>query len=176
METRVISEFQRTVELEELDDGEIQRTIEADGDERQALARRFDLVAIDALRASVRIRRVAGGPLVRVEGRLTADVVQRCVVTLSDVPQHIEEDFVETFGPAGYRAPDASGDADLPEAFDDRGVDLGELAAQLLFLSLDAYPRAAAAGTQQQGDAAEATGDWAHPFAGLSELLERRRK
>jgi uncharacterized metal-binding protein YceD (DUF177 family) len=176
MKAESVSEFRRPVGLDELEDGEIRRTIEAGEQEREALARRFDLVAVDALSASVRLRRITGGPLVRVDGRLAADVVQRCVVTLASLPVHIEEDFVETFGPGGYRAPDVAGDTDAPEVFDDSGIDLGELAAQLLSLSLDPYPRAPGADVLQEPRAGENAGDRRRPFAALGEMVQKRRK
>lgn len=175
MKAQVQPEFPRRVSLDELDAGEVRRTVEADENERAALAGRFDLIAIDALGADVRLRRISGGPLVRVAGRLTADVVQRCVVTLAPVPVHIEEDFVETFGPPGYRLPEEETDADLPEVFDDDGIDLGELAAQLLLLSLNPYPRAAGAEAMQQAGP-EGGGDRVRPFAGLGEMMQKRRK
>lgn len=176
MERAAVSEFQRRIRLDELEHGEIRRDIEADADERMALVRRFDLVAIDALRASVCLRRVSGGPLVRVEGRLSADVVQYCVVTLAELPAHIEQDFAETFGPAGYRAPDDEAEAELPEVFDDDSVDLGELTAQMLLLSLDPYPRAPGADEVQQPGAAGGAGDRTRPFAALGEMFEKQRK
>ncbi len=176
MKADPVSEFRRLVGLEELEDGEIRRTIEAGEEEREALARRFDLVAIDTLNADVRVRRMSGGPLVRVEGRLTADAVQRCVVTLAPLPVHIEEDFVETFGPDGYRASDGGADTDVPEVFDDSGIDLGELAAQLLTLSLDPYPRAPDANVLQEPWAGEDAGDRRRPFAALGEMVQKQRK
>lgn len=176
MKAEAGSEFRRPIGLDELEKGEIRRTIEAGEEERQALARRFDLVAIEALSASVRARRVPGGPLVRVEGRLTADVVQRCVVTLARLPAHIEEDFTETFGPEGYRPPDGAADTEAPEIFDDGGIDLGELAAQMLSLSLDPFPRAADPGAAEQPGAGEDTGSRRRPFAELGEMMQKQRK
>jgi len=176
MKSAPVAEFRRLVRLDELDDGEITREFEAGADECRALARRFDLVSIDSLRASARLRRISGGPLVRVEGRLNADVVQRCVVTLADLPAHIEEDFAETFGPAGYRAPDDDANAERPAVFDDDSVDVGELAAQLLLLSLDPYPRAPDADAVLQPEAAGDAGGRARPFADLGEILDKHRK
>ena len=176
MRTGAVSEFRRAIGLDEIEDGGVHRTIEAGAEEREALARRFDLLAIDALSASVRVRRMSGGPLVRVEGRLTADVVQRCVVTLAPLPVHIEEDFAGTFGPDGYRAPDGGDDTEVPEVFDDGGIDLGEFAAQYLSLSLDPYPRAPDADVIQPPGTDEDTGDQRRPFATLGELMQRRRK
>ncbi|UCH72791.1 MAG: DUF177 domain-containing protein [Rhodospirillales bacterium] len=170
------SEFHRLIRFEELDAGDIDRTIDATQDERRALARRFNLPAIDRLRAVMRIRRVSGGPLLRVEGRLTADVKQRCVVTLAALPAHIEEDFVETFGPPGYRPTEESVDTDRPEVFDDNGIDLGELAAQILFVSLDPYPRAPGADAALRPYRPADDADRSRPFAALGEMLGKQRK
>lgn len=176
MKAEAVSEFRRLIGVDELEDGEVRRTIEAGEEEREALARRFDLVAIDALSACVRVRRMPGGLLVRVEGRLVADAVQRCVVTLAPLPVHIEEDFAETFGPDGYQASDGGADADMPEVLDDSGIDLGELAAQLLSLSLDPYPRTPDANVLQGPREDEDAGDRRRPFAALGEMVQKRRK
>jgi len=176
MRTEVTPEFRRPVLLEELENGEIRRTVEADEEEREALARRFDLVAIDALSASVQVRQVDGGPLVRVEGQLTADVVQRCVVTLEPLSVHVEADIAETFGPSGYRSPDGGEDTDMLDIFDDSGIDLGELAAQLLVLSLDPYPRAPGVGALEQPDADASAEEPRTPFAVLGEMMQKQRK
>ncbi len=176
MKATIEPEFSRPIGLDELQDGEICRTIEADEAERAALAARFDLIAVEALQASVRVRRVSGGPLVRVSGRLRADVIQRCVVTLAPLPAHIEEDFIETFGPSGYRAPEGEPESDLPEVFDDNGIDVGELVAQLLLLSLDSYPRSPGAEVAQEARPDELGGDRSRPFAALGELMAKRQK
>jgi uncharacterized metal-binding protein YceD (DUF177 family) len=176
MNADAVSEFRRVVRLEELEDGEIHRTVEAGEEERRALASRFDLAAVNALSARVRVHRVPGGPLVRVDGRLTADVLQRCVVTLEPLPTHIEEDFVETFGPDGYRDPEGREEMDAPEVCDDNGIDLGELAAQLLSLSLDPYPRAPEAGAPPQPGAGDDADDRRRPFAALGTMMQKQRK
>jgi uncharacterized metal-binding protein YceD (DUF177 family) len=176
MKPAAVPEFSRLVGLEELEEGEVSRKIEASAEERRALADRFDLLAIDALAASLRLWRLPDGPLVRVEGRLAADVVQRCVVTLAPLPAHIDEEVAETFGPPGYRAPDGDEDGDVPEVFEDSGIDVGELVAQLLLLALAPYPRAAGAGAPDRISAGEEGGDRSRPFAGLGEMMQRHRK
>ncbi len=133
--------------------GEVVREIEASPGECRALATRFELVAIDRLSATIRLGRLDGGPMVRVRGRLSADVVQACVVTLEPVPAHVVEEFGALFAPEAVisaRAHEESGDLlqdpfsldeDLPEAMAGGGIDIGELTAQHLSLALDPYPR-----------------------------------
>lgn len=172
------SEFRRFVALEEIDEaGVLERRIEANAEECSALAVRFNLLSLAGLSAVVELRRVSGGPVVRVDGRLEADVVQRCVVSLEPVSDNVEERFSELFAPADYEIPEEAGEEDVPEAFDDGGIDIGELVAQHLSLSLNPYPRAPgvelprARQAGPEGEAAES----GRPFAGLEEMLKKRQ-
>lgn len=168
-------EFSRFVALDELDGGPLTRMIEATDAERAALRARFGLVSLTSLAAKVVLRRLPAGPLVRVEGRLEADVEQRCIVTLEPVPEHIEEAFSETYGPEDYRPPAELDDEDLPESFDDGGIDVGELVAQILSLSLDPYPRAAGTTAAAKSGAASEAESRSQPFAGLDDMLKKRQ-
>ncbi len=171
-------EFHRAINLDDLeylddlDGGPLRRDIEADGREREVLARRLDLPSLDSLKASVELKRVSGGPLVRVEGRLWADVVQRCVVTLGPVPSRVEGSFSELYGPPGF-VPDGGEEAEMPEPFDGGAIDAGELVVQHLSLALDPYPRAP--GVNLAGpDRDEAGGERPSPFAALESIRKKR--
>lgn len=170
-------EFRRFVPLDEIEEAEtVERAIEARDDERTALAVRFGLLSLGALSAGVTLRRVPGGPLVQVDGRLVADVEQRCVVSLVPVPDHIEQEFSETFAPDDYEPPEDMEEEDLPEVFDGDGIDIGELVAQHLALSLNPYPRAPGAqmpaGPREWRESGE--DERRRPFAGLDEMLKKR--
>lgn len=169
------AEFSRPVTIESLADEELSREIEADASERAALAKRFGLLALDRLIATVRLKRLRGSTI-RVEGRFVADVVQTCVVTLEPVASHIAEDFTVTFAPAAETGEEAELDLspwaeDLPEPLDGESIDIGETVAQFLALALDPYPR-------RQGVAFEAAdfpgltpeGASGGPFAALATL------
>lgn len=175
MKKAVTPEFSRIVPVEDLAEGEKHRLIEADAEERRALAQRFGLDSIGSITADFRFLPASGGTLVVVEGCLVADVVQRCVVSLEPVPAHIDKKFAETFGPPDYTIPDGEENAEIPEKFDKDGIDLGELAAQILLLSLDPYPRApnrAAAGAMV---ASEEVAGRSRPLAALGEMMGKRR-
>jgi uncharacterized metal-binding protein YceD (DUF177 family) len=145
----IATEFSRIVAVDRLEQGEFAETLVAREDERRALAARFDLIAIESLRAEISLRCVGHGPVVRLEGRIFADVVQTCVVSLEPVVSRIEEDFVLHFAPE--RRGESHGhiveedgeadDADLPEPLVDGRIDVGEAIAQQLALALDPYPR-----------------------------------
>lgn len=169
------TEFIRKIPVEEMEPGdETRRSIEADQAERAALAERMGLIDLEALSAEVAVRRLAGGPLFRVSGRVSADVVQRCVITLTPVPGHVEEDFDELFAAQGYELPAELEEAEEPEFFDGREIDVGELVAQILSLGLDPYPRAPGARLEQPvGE--EVASDRRRPFEGLAEMLKKRK-
>lgn len=121
--------------------------IEATEAECAALARRFGLRAISSLRASLRIRRVMGGATVRVEGSFDVDIMQACVISLQDVPGHIEGKF-DTYFTEEQDAGDSEvefahdDDENTPEMVIGGQIDLGEVVAQYLSLEIDPYPRA----------------------------------
>jgi uncharacterized metal-binding protein YceD (DUF177 family) len=119
---------------------------EANDDERAALARRFELVAVTSLKAEGRIAASDHGRRARVEGRLHAEVVQSCVVTLEPVPATVEDRFVRTYTSSPVDAEletvvDLDSD-DPPDPILGGIVDVGEAIAEALGLALDPYPRA----------------------------------
>jgi uncharacterized metal-binding protein YceD (DUF177 family) len=120
--------------------------LDASAEERAALATRFGLVSIDRLVAQLDLRRVEGD-LIRVTGWVEADLVQTCVVSLEPFPTTVRDEVEGLFGESAVEAavpeeewldPEAE---DLPEPIVDGVIDLGELAAQHLSLSLDPHPR-----------------------------------
>ena len=179
-------EFSRIVRADIVHrDGEVVQTIEATPAERQALAERFELEAIDRLTATIRLRAVRGGQMVRVAGELEADVVQTCVVTLEPVPAHVEESFGALFAPESMVPKDEDeieidpniAEEDLPEAMNNGRIDIGELTAQHLSLALDPYPHAEgiefsgySEGEDEDEEAEPATSEKPNPFAALERL------
>ena len=166
-------EFSRPVRVEDLEPGtEIRRKIEADESERAALAERLGLVQMDSLSAEVVLRRLPGGTLIGASGHVAADVVQSCVVTMDPVAGHIDENFEEIFAPEGYEPGEDEEDVDLSDYFDGQEIDIGEVVAQLLSLSLDPYPRApGAALTPPAGDEPDVS-ERRRPFEGLAKMLK----
>jgi uncharacterized metal-binding protein YceD (DUF177 family) len=127
--------------------------IEAEPEERAALARRFGLLALEAFSAKGRIEVFEAGRSARLEGHIVADVVQECVVTLEPVAARVEDDFSLLYARGTGGGRDAKGaevdlsagleDEDDPEPLSEDGIDIGEAAAECLGLALDPYPRAA---------------------------------
>jgi hypothetical protein len=143
--------------------------------ERAALAAEFGLLGIGGLEARLLFRRLADG-VVEVAGRLEADVVYACVVTLEPVPGRVEEEvearFAEGASPRHAEVDvDALG-ADPPEPVVGGAIDAGAIAAEFLALGLDPYPRAPGA-TLEAGPSDAAPDE---RFAALARLATPRKE
>lgn len=134
------SEMARMIKLRQIDGGDI--TIEASEAEREALAKRFGIVAVERLAAKLSLERE--GDEVAVSGRLEADIVQTCGISGEDFPVRIEEPIALRFVPEVARTvPDEEieleeGELDEIEYAGD-SFDLGEAVAQSLGLAIDPY-------------------------------------
>ncbi len=147
------AEFSRLVSIEDLNPGMIERRYEASAEECAALARRFGITALRKLVAEAVLRRKGRSDLIRLEGRLSAEVEQPCVATLEPVIEGVEESFelrftLDPVKAAGESA--AAGAADVvidpeaddpPELVGPKGIDVGEVIAQQLSVAINPYPR-----------------------------------
>ena len=171
------TEFSRCLALDRLASGTVVEELAASSAELEALAERFELAGLDSLSARVSVRRPGNGPLVRIEGRFVAEVVQTCVVTLEAVHNRVDESFVQLFtleaGDADREVVVSAEDEDAPEPLTGETLDLGEAVAEQLSLALDPYPRAPGASfegaTFGRADKVEED-EAANPFAVLREL------
>lgn len=139
-------EFSRELEIARIPSGGRDFAIEADAAERTALAERFDLVAIADLRASGRAAWLPGGEVLILEGRLEAEVTQRCVRTLEPVSARLSVPLRRSFVTKSTctEVVVLDPEADEPEPLAADRLDLGEIAAEELLLALDPYPKAVA--------------------------------
>ncbi|MDF7674974.1 DUF177 domain-containing protein [Acetobacteraceae bacterium ESL0709] len=144
-------EFSRRRSLLQINRG-LEELLEATPSEREALARRFHLVEIRSLVCSFALVALPEDR-VAAEGKLQADVVQRCVITNEPVDERVDEIFSLRFVPRREMIPDEALDieallaADYDEVpYDGHVIDLGEAAAEQLALALDPYPRKAGEG------------------------------
>lgn len=169
----IAPEFSRPQRLDAIGKGEHRVEISADAGERAALARRFGLIAIDRLHATMMVQRDATGVLAR--GQLEGAVVQACSVTGDPVPAQIAEDFTIRFLPEGTVEGDEVelSDEECDTVFYSGGaIDLGEAAAETLALALDPFPRSPGA-----DDALRKAGvlgeEETGPFAALAKLKKQ---
>lgn len=149
------SEFSRPVHIDEVAAGAVTLKLEAEPDERRALAARLSLVSLERLTASAELEPLGRRGRVRVRVNLVADVIQSCVVTLDPVPAHIEESFRLVFAPE-TDIPAEKGEVEVgldgdepPEPLRAGRFDLGEAVAEHLALALDPYPRKAGASVEE---------------------------
>lgn len=168
-------EFSRPVRLDTLGPAPRALAIEAEPAEREALARRFRLVAVDRLTAEATLARQ--GEEVSARGRISAAVVQSCIASGEPVPAEIDEPFDLMFRPdAAEVEPDEEvelGKAELDVIFYAGGaVDLGEAAAETLALALDPYPRAPNADTALKAAGVKSEEE-AGPFGALAGLRDK---
>jgi uncharacterized metal-binding protein YceD (DUF177 family) len=157
-------EFSRTLALAAIPAGGLRLALEAGPEERLALGRRLGLLALEALTAELALAPGADGA-VAVTGRLAAEVVQECVVSLAPLRQQVAEAVAWRLLPEGMEPADGENDPD-DIACPGGVADLGEALAQQLSLALDPYPRAPDARLPEDPDAAAAHG----PFAALAKL------
>ncbi len=137
-------EFSRPLPVEKIPPTGTKEILEAKEVERQRLAERFGLPELPNLRAELEVHPARADQTVAVTGKVIADVVQQCVVTLEPLPAHIEQEIDVLFAaPELLETGAGSTDPEEEEAepIVDGVIDLGELAAQHLGIALDPYPR-----------------------------------
>lgn len=155
--------------------------IEPTAAEREAIAKDFGLPEVRALTGDVSVRRESGGSIV-VEGRVTAEIVQTCVVSFEPVDQSIDETFVvryvEADGPGAPAAPKPGAEVHLdpnaepPDILTDDTLDLGAVVLEHFALAIDPYPRVPGAEAPVKTEDAAARASES-PFAVLAKLTER---
>ena len=164
-------DFAHRLPLNQIRDGE-RVDLNADEEERKAIADRLALRDLDRLDAHATLERK--GEIIRAVGRLKASLRQSCVVTDEPVDAHVDEAFDIHFVPEP-RIDSPEEEVELVESdcdvvfHDGAAIDLGSAIADTLALALDPYPRSAGAKTalKEAGVLSEAE---AGPFAALAKL------
>lgn len=134
------SEFSRVIDLRQINDEPI--VLEPTEDERRRLAGRFQLSAVNAMQATISLRRE--GDKVEAKGHLNASIVQLCAISGEDFPVSISEPIALRFIPfTGTHSPDeeieiTADDCDEIE-YEGTTFDLGEAVAQSLALAIDPF-------------------------------------
>jgi uncharacterized metal-binding protein YceD (DUF177 family) len=164
------------VDVAEIGEAGVVRKFVADAAERQALAKTLDLRDLRELAAEVTLWPV-GRTGVLAEGRIRADIVQTCVVSLVPVEQVIDEPFAVRFVRAGDQLAEKqtgevhldAADVDPPEVLTGHTINLGPVVYEQFVLAVDPYPRAP--GAELPAEAADPDGGAGDsPFAVLAGL------
>ena len=137
-------ELSRIVELERLVKMKTPYTIKASDEECKKLAERFDFVVLNALEFVYTATHLGGKSIdFKVIGAMKASLAQRCSVTLKEIPEEVDDMF--SFRVV-HPKQEKEFELELSEFEDfefssDGIIDLGEIGAQYLSLSVDPYPR-----------------------------------
>ena len=150
----------------------------ATDEEREDIADRLGLVALDRFEAEVTLER--NGDLVTATGRVTAKAAQPCIATGEPVHETVDEPVTLRFVPVpGDGDPDEEIELDANELdtvfHDGQVIDLGDALADTLSLALDPYPRSPNA-EEVLRDAGVLSEEEAGPFSGLAALKEAMQK
>ncbi len=180
-------EFSKPVAIDKIDRKGQSQTIHANETEREALAQRFGLESIESLSATIEI--IPHSDRYHVQGSLSAKIDQISVASGEPFTQEINQDidawYADRSKIADFETAKKNRDGtddqdheikpehDEPESIYDGIIDLGEVAAQFLGLSLDNYPRGV---DEPFGDYIEVSEEDAkpNPFAALEKLKEKK--
>jgi uncharacterized metal-binding protein YceD (DUF177 family) len=139
-------EFSRPIAVDRVGLKEKSFSIEANAKERKALAERLGIPEVTSVTADIALRLTHGGKILLLKGRVRAELVQSCVVTLEPVRNHIDEEFALTYSTENGRQPAEVvidlAEEDPPEPVQNGQIDMGEAAAEHLALAMDPFPRA----------------------------------
>ncbi|HKY80184.1 MAG TPA: DUF177 domain-containing protein [Sphingobium sp.] len=168
-------EFSRPVRVDQLA-RHAQVTITAEPGEREALARRFNLLSLDRLEADYALTDENGAIVAR--GRVRAELAQPCVATGLPVPERIDTDFLLRFVPETEQEAESdeleisTDDADTI-GYDGQIIDMGEAVAETVALAMTRYPRSRKADAYLR-EAGVISEEQASPFAALLSLKDKK--
>lgn len=168
-------ELSKIIKLSDIGGTALTGKIDANSDQRQALATRFDLPSIESITADYRLE--AKEQEIRFTGNIRSDLHQACAVSGQPFPVGVAEEFDIIFiekteiASTDEEIELATEDCDMIE-YENAQIDLGEAVAQTLYLALDPYPRGPDADS-----AAKKTGlkseEEAGPFGALAALKDK---
>lgn len=163
--------FDWQVALGEIGSHGARGTHSATREERQELARVLDIKSCERLEVEYTVQPLRSG-LYRLTGRIVADVVQPCVITLEPVTQHIDEAINVELRPTDMMSEVEEGERDvlqLPdiEPIEDDVVNVGLIVLEHLSTAVDPYPRVPGA---EMNVATTTPEPAANPFAVLKTL------
>jgi len=142
------------------------RLIEPDAAARARIARSLDLAALDLLSVEMTVAPASTGW--RLTGRIRAEAVQTCGITLEPLPVSIDDRFSITLAETVDEESEEiviPVDDESPDLVEDGRIDLGQYAVEQLALRLDPFPRKPGAEFVQPPEPAEIS-----PFAVLRRL------
>jgi len=175
--TEIVPEFSHVISVARIPLKGIEEHLEAKPAERAALAKRFGLVDLPVLKAQIAMT-PGSRQSVAITGTIEAEVIQSCVVTLEPIRSFLKQDIDVVCTPMELPAPDPKTPLEIEiddefEYYSDGKIDLGELIAQYLGVSIDPYPRKAGAALRitEFGKKSEKS----RPFAKLAFSIKHKK-
>ena len=173
-------ELRRVVVAADVAGGQRTLAIEASADEREALARRLGVVALERLHAELRLAADPTCTQLSIDGTLEADIVQRCVISLSEFRRTLVAPVARLYRTDAVEmppTPDLEAADDMADPLVNGRTDVGEAVAEQLALEIDPFPRKE--GVEFKGYSTEPPGQGpvdspVSPFAVLGRLKKRR--
>jgi len=194
MEEGFEPEWSYLVDSEEIEGKPLEIKAEAGKEEKRALARRLGVISLESLSVDALFSRKKGSLVIHVKGTLRAELTQECVVTTDPVQSTTEEEFegwfadpeqAVSFAKARQDKLQEKGQNELPvlreqedpEPITDGQIDLGELVAQHLSLSINPYPHAEGVHYELGDDEikAQPAESRQNPFAALKDWKEKQK-
>lgn len=170
-----MTDFSRPLALADLNNKPVNITLEADAEERAAIASRLELPTVHACTARLTVRR--SGSRVHVTGGFEADAEQVCVISLEPfrtrIADTIDEEFFLSDEPEALEI-DLDPDDVMAEPLTGDTLDLGELVIQNLSLAVDPHPRADGADLAGLEYDERQFGEKPNPFSALAKLRQQR--
>ena len=150
-------EWSHFFDVDDIEANRAELDISASEEEREDVARRLNVVAINSITADLVITRESSGGFFHVNGSFEALVVQECVVTLEPIETKVSEPvegwYADKQGAVSFAAAKreregakSQGEVEIldesedPEALIEGVIDLGELVTQHLSLAIPPYP------------------------------------
>ncbi len=164
-----------TVKTVEVPAAGLERTRAATAEERAAMIAALGLLELDHIEARYRIAALAGNGY-KLSGRVSAAVVQPCIISLEPVADTVDADFDVEFWPE-VKAADNDEDASILGGPDieplERGIiPVGRIVYETFSAGLDPYPRRPDAEFKWQ-DPKAPDPEKANPFPALSKLKDK---
>ena len=139
------NEFSRPLRIDRLPETGKDINFTATSIECDAVAKRLELIAVEALSASGRLEPSLDRKLVKLHAVVVARCTQQCVATMKPVPTDINQPIERCFYLGEQSALSeivVNERDDEPEPINDPLLDLGEIVVEEFSLAVDAYPRA----------------------------------
>lgn len=171
-------EFSRPLNADKIGNKITTLQYEATKDELALLALRFDLISLEKIEVSLKIKRIEENEVIEAVGNLFAVGAQKCVITLKPVTFDIKQPIFWNFtnkNEGDYQIDFDIDSAEPDEIIEDNQIDLGELAVQQLADLLDPYPRVPGAKIPPDGlwfGSKETNSSENKPFAALCRLKQ----